>query len=399
VNDDLDIQVPDDADDLSKHAPALFALKGTEEGFLVPALYFEELSELVIAKTSIPEDGGLVVPENYFEELLPIIEAKTIIPSEDGLIVPENYFEELSSIIEAKTAIPSEDGLVVPENYFEESSSIIEAKTALPAFDSAQSDNVTPEGFVVPENYFEEFGANLESHIVLDNVKQDDGLVVPYNYFENLTDRITSASLVDFDSAQSDNTEDPNIPAGYFDALHDKVVARLESEGTISNTEVRGRVIVLAQWKKYVAITAVAASVALLIALTWTFIGNSDNGNGSLIIASNNKGLVPENYVKETPEEIIDTTSSIITVVPEGIVYELPINPPGIKLNQDNEVIMNDDEIIAQSDLMDETLVMDFVNENNLVEETDEVLDPAMMEYLMNDNTSLDVFDPGNKKP
>lgn len=365
---DNDMNLPADSDDLSKHAPALFALKGTETGFVVPELYFEELSELVIAKTSIPEDGGLIVPENYFEELLPIVEAKTSLPAFDsaqsdnetpeGFVVPENYFEELSSIIEAKTAIPSEDGLVVPENYFQE------------------------------------FSASLESHIVLDNVKQDEGLVVPEGYFENLTRKVLASSSLE--SGQYVHTiNDDEVPKGYFDSLGDKVVARLENEGTIEKKEERGRVIVLAQWKKYVAVTAVAASVALLIAFAWTFFGNTENGDGKLMAKINDKGLVPDNFVKKTPKSTSDT-SSIITVVSEGIVRELPKNPKEIKPNQDNQVIMND-AIIAQSDLMDEALVMDFMTENNIIEETDEVLDPAMMEYLMNDNTSLDVFGPTEK--
>lgn len=378
-----DMNLPADSDDLSKHAPALFALKGTEEGFVVPALYFEELSELVIAKTAIPEDGGLVVPENYFEESAELIFVMTGLPTEDGLVVPDNYFEGLSSIIEAKTAIPSETGLVVPENYFEELSSIIEAKTAIPSED----------GLVVPENYFEEFGANLESHIVLDNVKQDEGYVLPSGYFENLTDRVLAETSLDKDEVNNDE-----VPAGYFDTLHDTIVSRLENEGTIEKKEERGRVIVLAQWKKYVAITAVAASVALLIALTWTFIGNNDNGGGKLMAKNNDNGLVPENYVKEVPENIIDTVSSIITVAPEGIARVLPNNPNVIKPEQVNPVIMNDDEIIAQSDVMDENMVMDFMVESEFIQPTEEVLDADMMEYLMNDNTSLDVFDPGNKK-
>lgn len=360
-NEEHDINLPPDADRDrdrdSKHAPALFALKGTEEGFVVPALYFEELSELVLAKTAIPEEGGLVVPENYFEESAELIVVKTIFPTEDGFIVPENYFEDFSSMIEAKTVIPSEDGLVVPENYFEE------------------------------------FGANLESHIVLDNVKQDDGLVVPFNYFENLTNRVLAETSLDKDEVNNDE-----VPIGYFDALHDTIVDRLRNEGTIDEKEERGRVIVLSQWKKYVTITAVAASVALLIALTWTFIGNENNGDGSLIVASNNKGLVPENYVKETPEVIIDTVSSINVVVPEGIAHQLPNNPNDFKPTPENEVIMNDDEIIAQSDVMDENMVMDFMFESEFIQPTEEVLDADMMEYLMNDNTSLDAFDPGNKK-
>jgi hypothetical protein len=398
VNDDLDINLPADADDLSKHAPLLFALKNKEEGFVVPALYFEELSELVVSKTAIPEDGGLVVPENYFEESTERIIALSSFDfaqydktQTEEFIVPENYFEELPSIVEAKTSIPTEDGLLLPEKYFEELGANIESQIALESVLSKAEGEV-------PEGYFSELENKLHVHIALDNVKQDEGFVVPEGYFENLTEKVLASSS--FDSlptgqagAQYDNAiNDDEVPHGYFDSLADKVVARIESE---EKTEERGRVIVLSQWKKYVTITAVAASVALLVVFAWTFAGNDDGGNGSMFYAFKPKNLVPDNFVRENPQPVIDTTnSSVKSVAPEGIAYELPKKPKGVKLPLQNEVIMNDDEIIAQSDLMDEALVMEFVSESGVIEETEEVLDPAMMEYLMNDNTSLDVFVP-----
>lgn len=363
----MNINLPGDADDLSKHAPALFALKGTETGFVVPALYFEELSELVIAKTAIPEEGGLVVPENYFEESAEQIVARTVLPGEDGLIVPENYFEELPSLIEARTAIPSESGLVVPENYFEA------------------------------------LNENISAHLVLDNLKQDEGFVLPEQYFEKLTGEILnetsrvnldSASTVLRTSAQDESSiNDDQVPAGYFDTLHGKVVARIENE----TGEEKGRVIILSSWKKYTAVAA-AASVVLVLGLVWLLSGTDENGNGSLRVASNTKNLVPDNYVRVVPQPENDTTNAIDVVVPEGIAIQTPKNPEGVKPPRNNEVIMNDDEIIAQSDLMDESLVMDFVAESNVMEPTEEVLDPAMLEYLMNDNSGLESFVPTDKK-
>lgn len=389
-NEENDINLPADADDLSKHAPALFALKGTETGFVVPALYFEELSELVIAKTSIPEDGGLVVPENYFEELSAVVEAKTVIPSQDGLTVPQDYFEELSAIIEAKLILPTESGLVVPENYFEEFSTNLESLIALPAFDSAQSDNTIPAG------YFSEMENELHVHIALDNLKQEDGFVVPEGYFENLTSRVLAETILD-----KDNINNDEVPDGYFDALPGKVISRIEGEG--DKKEEGGRVIVFAQWKKYTAITAVAAAVALLIVFTWTFIGNSDAGIGELRVAHNTPNLVPDNYV-HIPQPKIDTTPEIVVVVPDAVVVQLPKKRKDIKPLPQNNVIeqknttMSNEEIIAQSDVMDESMVMDFVAEGGMIQPTDEVPEADMMEYLMNDNAGLEIFDPTDKK-
>jgi hypothetical protein len=370
MNEEHNIHLPADADDLSKHAPVLFSLKNTEAGFVVPALYFEELSELVISKTAIPQEGGLVVAENYFEELASIVEAKTLLPAEDGLVVPEQYFEELPSLVEAKTAIPSEDGLVVPEQYFEAFAAQLGSQIAL------QSILPEQEG-EIPEEYFRKMQDELRTHIVLDNVKQDEGFVVPPQYFEQLTESVLGTTVRDKDEIHTDE-----VPAGYFDSLHDEVLVRLENEGTIEKQEERGRVIVLSQWKKYAAATAVAASVALLVGLAWTFRSDGENGNGSLVIAAHTSAG-REKGVRIVQEE----TTAAVLKKSEAVK---PVRTP--------EVIMNDDEIIAQSDLMDEALVMDFVSESNVIEATEEALDPAMMEYLMNDNTSLDVFDPGYKK-
>lgn len=373
MNDDLDINLPADADDLSKHAPALFALKGTETGFVVPALYFEELSELVIAKTSIPEDGGLTVPENYFEELTSIVQAKTFLSTFDGAFIDRSREAQSDKVIA--------DGLTVPENYFEEFGANLESQIAL--------ESLLPKAEAeVPEGYFSEMENELHVHIALDNVKQDEGFVVPEGYFENLSSRVLAETVLD-----KDNINNDEVPAGYFDALPEKVMSRIEGD----KKEEGGRVIVFAQWKKYTAITAVAAAVALVVVFTWTFIGTSENGNGGLQLASNSKGLVPDNYVRVTPQPNVDTTPAVISVVPDPIVIvKNPKNPERIKPQQKNEVIMNNEDIIAQSDMMDESMVMDFVAESDMVQPTDEVLDADMMDYLMKDNATLDVFDPGN---
>jgi len=359
MNEEHDINLPHDADDLSKHAPALFALKGTEEGFVVPALYFEELSELVIAKTVIPEDGGLIVPEKYFEESAELITAMSSFGyAQYDNIVPEKYFEEFGANLESQIGLES----ILP---------IAEAE--------------------VPEGYFSEMENELSVHIALDNVKQDEGFVVPEGYFEDFTSRVLAETVLVKDEVNNDE-----VPAGYFDGLHVKIMSRIEDE--VEQKEERGRVIVFAQWKKYTAITAVAAAVALLVVFTWNFIGNSDNGHGSLHLASDTKNLVPDNYVRITPPlPVIDTSSSNIVVAPQGIASQLPKKPKDVKPPQQNTVIMSNEEIIAQSDVMDESMVMDFVAEGGMVQPTDEVLDADMMEYLMNDNANLDVFDPTDK--
>lgn len=386
-----DMNLPADADDLSKHAPTLFKLKNEEEGFVVPPLYFEELSELVISKTAIPEDGGLVVPENYFEESADLIIAKTNLPGESGLTEPENYFEELPAIIQAKTVIPVESGLTEPEKYFEEFHANLEAQislqNALPPFDSAQDDNTIPAG------YFEEMERELHVHIALDNVKQDEGFVVPEGYFGELSDRIlVKSSSSDFDSAQSDDADngDPNVPEKYFEEFPSKVISRIESEEKPG----AGKIIVLAQWRKYVQVTALAASVALLIGLAWLFIANRDHGDGDLLIADYSK--VTRDYSPVPNVNPLPDTADVLNVQ-DDMIAQTPKNSQQIKPKQNKQVIMDDDAILAHVDQMDESMVIDFVIESNVIEESEQVLDADMMDYLMNDNSGFDVFDPSDR--
>lgn len=380
MSDELDINLPQDADDLSKHAPTLFSLKNAEEVFVVPALYFEELSEQVISKTAIPLEGGLVVPENYFEESADLIFAKVNFPSEDGLTAPAEYFEELPGLIEAKTILPAESGLTDPEKYFEEFGSKLDSQIAL--------EHVLPksEG-EVPEGYFDQMENELHVHIALDNVKQDDGFLVPDGYFEHLPER-----LVALDSARSDkdaSTDDPNVPEKYFEELPEKVIARIESE----EKSERGKVIVFAEWKRYIRPTALAASVALMIGLTWYFVVNRDNGQQDLVAKF--EKVTPEHYSPsiDVAPDAIDTTIEG-REVPVLVADNLPNDPNDFKPKQVNEVIMNEAEIIAQSDLMEESLVMDFVAESEMIQPSEEVLDTEMMEYLMNDDAGLNVLDP-----
>jgi hypothetical protein len=358
MNEEHNIHLPPDADDLSKHAPALFALKGTEEGFVVPALYFEELSELVMSKTPLPQDGGLIVPENYFEEAAEQITAMIVLPAEEGLTVPENYFETFAADLESRIAVEQ----LLPKTEGE-----------------------------IPDGYFGRMNTELSAHIALDNLKQDEGFVVPELYFEKLTGRMTSFSV----SAQDDSSvNDDEVPHDYFDSLHDKVAARIASE----TAEQKGRVIVFSQWKKYASVTAVAASVALLLALAWMFTGTTENGSGSLLVASNNLNFIPEVGVKTNPQPAIDSVPAANLPVADGIAAGTPKKSGGVKPNPASEVIMSDEEIIAQSDLMDESMVMEFAAENGPAETTEDALDPAMMEYLMNDNSGFEIFVPADKK-
>lgn len=358
MNEEFEHNIPDDADDLSKHAPALFAMKSKGEGFVTPANYFEELTDTVMARTILPEDAGLDVPEDYFNELPDLILAKTKLPSESGLSSPENYFEEFGAQLESRISLEE----ILPKQIND-----------------------------IPADYFETMENELHVHIALDNIKQEEGFVVPEGYFENLTSRTISTALVAFDSAQSDNVSDPNIPEGYFESLHDKVADRIAGEE--QSAPETGRVLVFSAYiKQYARPMAIAASAALLIGLGWFAITSTEVPINANTVAQND--TLPQ-MMKSALPIVGDTLHR--EQIQTGIALETPKKPERIKPNVIPEVIMQEDEIIAQSDLLDESMVMDFVAENEVVNASEEVLDESMMEYLMNDNATLDVIDPGNK--
>lgn len=404
MNEEQTYNLPPDADDLSKHAPALFALQGKGEGFVVPENFFEEFTERAVSMTTLPsfdsaqDDNS--VPENYFDELPSIVEAKTILPSSVGLIVPENYFEELPSIIEANAQLsdfdaPSENP--VPEHYFNEFAENLEARIVLENVlpPAVQNDNAVSSG------YFDEMESELHVHIALDNLKQEEGFVLPENYFSDLTERVLAETAdvrpsgVEVVTGDITSEADPNVPDGYFEELPDRVLARVATEE--NKKPKRGRVVVFAEWtKQYWKPVSVAASVALLIATGWYFINEQENGNGSL--KNNSYAVVTPDAPSVAPQVAPPPADTVARhETPTMVASSTPKKPKDVKPNVIQEVKMNDEEIIAQSDVMDETMVMDFVAESNVITPTEDVLDPAMMEYLMNDNAGLDVFSPTDK--
>jgi hypothetical protein len=82
MSDERNDMIPDNADDLSIHAPALHAMKGKANGFVVPENYFEELPDQIVSRVLIPEAGEFPVPEKYFAEAEEQINAGTVIPTE-----------------------------------------------------------------------------------------------------------------------------------------------------------------------------------------------------------------------------------------------------------------------------------------------------------------------------
>ena len=98
--------------DLQKEAPTLAAI-GNGTPFIVPSLYFQELSDNLKSRALIESmhfdySNGFKVPVNYFDELTSRIEDKVAVENIRSLApserfdLPEGYFAELSGRINAR---------------------------------------------------------------------------------------------------------------------------------------------------------------------------------------------------------------------------------------------------------------------------------------------------------
>lgn len=353
MSDERHDMIPDNADDLSIHAPALHTMKGKANGFVVPENYFEELPDLIVARVSLPEGGEFPVSEEYFAESEEQINAGTVIPSENGLTVPEGYFENFEANLKARLQL---------ENHLPKSKSESE----------------------IPEGYFGELERELKAHISLDNLKQDEGFVVPEKYFGSLTDRILSQTSLSDEELHGDE-----VPAGYFDSLADRVIAKVEPETKSETKQVR--VIVFAEYiQRYGKITAVAASVALLIVSVWFFTRKNE--------------VAPVNDFASNENRVQDDTVTVNAFQPEERIVKrtepqvqnIAKNNDGVKPSSEGNIKLSKEAIMAETDQMDEALVAEFIYEDAVAEQDSE--NDEMIQYILDDQTSLDVIDPGNKK-
>jgi hypothetical protein len=351
MSDERNDMIPDNADDLSIHAPALHAMKGKANGFVVPENYFEELPDQIVSRVLIPEAGEFPVPEKYFAEAEEQINAGTVIPTENGFTVREGYFENFEANLEARLHLESH----------------------LPKTESE-----------VPEGYFGELERELKAHISLDNLKQDEGFVVPEKYFGSLTDRILSQTALSDEALHGDE-----VPVGYFDSLADRVIAKVEPE--IKTEKKQVRVIVFAEYvQRYGKITAVAASVALLIVSIWFFTRNNE--------------VAPVNDFASNKTRFQDDTVTVnafqqeerIVKRAESQLQNIAKNNEGVKPSSEGNIKLSKEAIMAETDMMDEALVAEFIYDDAVAEQDSD--NDEMIQYILDDQNSLDVIDPGNKK-
>lgn len=355
--------LPDDFDDLSKHAPLLHALRGKAEGFVVPENYFGESNEQTLAKTILPEKDGFIVPENYFEELAERILALVQLPSnENAFAVPENYFEDFAEKIEAVIHLDE-----------------LKNKT----------------DFEIPKGYFEEFETELPTKLALDNIKQDDGFVVPEGYFEKLSAKVMAQASID----NLNTGSDADVPEGYFDSLADRIAARIENEEGVSEKESKekGQIIVFAEFiQRYAKPVSLAASAALLIAVSIWFL-NRDTEKPAQGFANNtpvkNNTIIPPVVPADTttirlPENKIPETK--IAVQPVKTKNRKQINPAPVR-----DVKVEKQDVMDQMDLIDETTVAEYVSDQSPANEekvNDDFLNDAMQQYLLDDNADPSIL-------
>ncbi len=379
-----DMNLPADFDDLSKHAPLLEKLRGKGDGFVVPGEYFEEMNSVVGCRLLVRQSDGLTVPENYFEELaeriISVAGCRLSVGQLDGFTVPEGYFEKLVDEIESLAYLHN-------TTYTEQ-----------PTTDNPEQPT---NGFSVPENYFADLDATLNTRLALDNLKQDEGFTVPEGYFEKLTEKVMSQASTDAMATGSD----ADVPEGYFDTLADRVAARIaeEEDGAQEETQERSRIIVFAEViKRYARPVALAASAALLIGVSIWFLNREDKME---------QGLADKNSVPKTQpvQPVVPQSIDTAVVQPQQPVVQpdvlaqadtmnvkrkKPKNVAPLNLPPDQVVQVEKQDVMEHYDLLDENMVADYlVMENTeLTASGDEFLDPAMNQYILDNNLPLDIL-------
>lgn len=370
MNHDENIPLPEDFDNLEKYAPLLHAIRVKGDGFVVPENYFSESEELTLTRTGLPLQDGFTVPENYFDELAARILAAVAISeaSKDknaGLGIPENYFETLSDKIAPLVSV---------------------------------HDLKDEEPFRVPEDYFSGLNDELPAKIALDNLRQDEGFAVPEGYFEKFTEKIVSRVTADSLSTGSDS----DVPEGYFDSLADRISARIEKEEGLSENQSKekGRIIVFAEIvKRYARPAALAASAALLIAGAIWFLNREKDPQENL--ANSN---VPAKKVQPVPAPFVPGDSVSNPQLPKQKTEQLAASSEKNNQQKSNPRInhqpvpvvkVKKQDVMEQIDLIDESLVAEYISEqgigntndlpedaieNSIIDMTD--IDPAL---LMND--------------
>ncbi len=344
--------LPADFDDLSKHAPLLDKLRTKGDGFVLPENHFGESEEHIISLTKLTNaDYRDQTTDNCFS-------------------VPENYFDELADRIIAIVNLATADKLK-PNNLFK-----------------------------VPESYFNELDETINTKLALDNLKQDEGFAVPENYFEKFADKILSQIAVNelnkkshdssLTSQVSHLTSQVSPPAGYFDTLADRVAARIADEEKIEPEQAagRGRIIVFAEVvKRYAKPISVAASVTLILAVSIWFFNRGEQEKNEIV-----KVITP---VKNIPPVIPapKKDSVIVSVQPENIAVQPIINKVKPPINLPEQAVVkepNSKDVLEQLDLLDESMVADYLIETNAQVETapaEESLNEEMLQYLLDHNT------------
>ena len=187
---------------------AYMSLKQVTPGnpFIVPVGYFDDLEGRILSFQKLIEIGtnsnnsGFITPENYFEETEAVLLSRVNIQSkftEEGFAIPAGYFnslhEQITGRIELEEALPIPAGdFTVPAGYFdnleEQITSRIEVEKVLA---------VPSEHFSVPEGYFD----NLEDHIISKIAIEEilavpaEHFTVPEGYFESLNKTILDKTV------------------------------------------------------------------------------------------------------------------------------------------------------------------------------------------------------------
>lgn len=334
--------LPANFDDLSNHAPLLEKLRAKGDGFVVPENYFSAFGEMSVVRCQL----SVVGKEN------------------SGFTVPENYFDDLAERIIAIVNLSNTDNRQLTSDHRK----------------------LTTGAFEIPAGYFEELDETIRTKLSLDNLKQDEGFAVPGNYFDKFSDKILTQVAVD----ELGKGSDADVPPGYFDSLADRISARISEEEGIEpeQAEERGRIIVFAEvLKRYARPVSVAASVALLIAVSiWFF----NRGEEKVEIAKVNPPKQNIQPVIPTPKK--DSVNSVIQPQ-DNIAIQPKINKKKKQqVNREQQPVVKEvssKDVLEQLYLLDENTVADYISDQHpefVSAPQEESLNEEMLNYLLDNN-------------
>ena len=161
--------------------------------------------------------------------------------------------------------------------------------------------------FLVPEGYFQNFSEQLIAEANVATLIQNTGAQdVPQNYFESFYDNLNTTILID-DIKSSAKAEDFKVPENYFDSLTDRIMSQIPAEEKHVQKEVVVRKFNFKAWAY-----AAAACAILAVSITVFQTTKKDKVQTTFALDSLTDEEL-ETYVYENIQSFDDETIEILS--------------------------------------------------------------------------------------